>query len=81
MSNLKASVGIGILSSFIASLAFFSGNFVVLDSFWAVAIGFKSPVAAPPLSLFFAVLLAFGVAWTTVDISRPVLKIVPAIGI
>ena len=81
MSNLKASVGIGILSSFIAALAFFSGTIAVFDSVWALVLGFKSPVSAPPLSLFFAVLLAFGVAWTSVDISRPFLKIVPAFGI
>jgi adenylate cyclase len=81
MSNFKASVGIGILSSFIAAVAFFSGTIAVLDSFWALAIGFKSPVAAPPMSLFFAILLAFGVAWTSVDISRNFLKIVPAVGI
>ena len=61
MSNLKASVVIGILSSFIAALAFFSGTIAVFDSVCALVLGFKSPVSAPPISLFFAVLLAFGV--------------------
>ncbi len=82
MRYLKASLLIGLLVGAIVSLLFEQGAFRQLD----LGLGNFLGVRAVPGShripqLVLIVLLSFGVAWTTVDIPRTVLKGVVAVGV
>ena len=82
MRYLKATLLIGAISSGIVILLFAAGwisttpDLVLRDKIYQLASPRVVPAAA---QIFLIVLLAFAAAWTTVDITRPLLKAIVAI--
>ncbi|MGV3531379.1 MAG: adenylate/guanylate cyclase domain-containing protein [Chthoniobacteraceae bacterium] len=82
MRYLKVSILIGLLVSGIVAALFEYGAFRQLDLGLGNFMGLdESSVAQRIPQLVLIVLLAFGVAWTTVDIPRTLLKGVVAVGV
>ena len=82
MRYLKITLLIGFAVSVLVAALYEMGAFIRLDvSLW----GFLGRMSDPPVKhtlwqYFVFVFLAFGIAWTTVDINRPSLKAVVAAG-
>jgi class 3 adenylate cyclase len=73
---LKASLLCGLIASLFVGGLYASGAFTRLDfAFW-IFLGKNSnpPAFQSALQYFMIVVLAFGVAWITIDITRPILK-------
>jgi adenylate cyclase len=83
MRYLKATLLIGVISAVLVILLLATGwisttpDLLLRDSLFKLP---KTAVDSKPVQLVFIVFLAFGIAWTTVDITRPILKAVVAAG-
>ena len=81
MRYLKATILIGAISAAIVMLLYLQGWLrVTPDSVLAKAYGLAVPSTKPQaVQLLFIIGLAFAAAWTTVDITRPILKSIVAV--
>ncbi len=83
MRYLKATLLIGIISAALVVVLFATGwisttpDILLRDKIY----GMTNPITVPAgLQLVIIAFLAFAIAWTTVDITRPILKTVVAVG-
>lgn len=81
MRYLKATILIGAISAAIVMLLYLQGWLrVTPDSVLAKAYGLAAPSTKPQaIQLLVIIGLAFAAAWTTVDITRPILKSIVAV--
>lgn len=81
MRYLKVSIFIGLLVSLLVIVLFEAGLLHQLDQTLARLLGYRAaPQADRTLQYVAAIFLAFGIAWTTIDVPRDSLKLVIALG-
>jgi adenylate cyclase len=79
---LKVTLAIGFLVALFVAILFEGGLFVHLDSALAAfTVQPYAPLLQRAVQYPFFVILAFGIAWTTIDIPRNTLKAVVAVGV
>lgn len=81
MRYLKATIVIGAISAAIVMFLYLSGLLrITPDLVLSKAYGLNPPTRPDGMQLLVIIGLAFAFAWTTVDITRPILKAIVAVG-
>lgn len=81
MRHLKATILLGTISAAIVIIFYATGLLTTTpDQVWQSLMGVKEPAVGGGTQLLLIVLFSFAITWTTVDITRPLLKAIVAIG-